>query len=210
LLADPEEHWKPGYSAYELATRWEAADGFPPEVTALLDQQEGTRAATPLLGIPEHKVPLAGGARASQTDLWVLARTAMGLLSIAVEGKVSESFGPTVGSWGPDTMPGRSRRWEAICRLLEVDTACEPTIRYQLFHRTASALLEAQRFHAAAAALVVHSFSPTHESFADFQQFVKLLGGEVRSPGQLVALAPREGIALYLGWAYGPMSPAKP
>ena len=52
-----------------------------------------------LIGLPEHKVALPGGARASQTDLWVLARTNDDLISIAVEGKVRESFGPTLAEW---------------------------------------------------------------------------------------------------------------
>lgn len=32
LLAEPEKHWRRGYSAMELAERWEAADGFPTEL----------------------------------------------------------------------------------------------------------------------------------------------------------------------------------
>ena len=204
LLADPEKHWKLGYSARELAERWESSGGFPPEVASLLSQHERTRGATILLGIPEHRVPLAGGARASQTDLWVLARTQTGLLSIAVEGKVNESFGPTVGEWQPAGSPGRSQRWAAICSLLEVDQHCDQATRYQLFHRTASALIEARRFFARSAAVIVHSFSSAAASFDDFRQFVRLFGGDVERPGQLVAVPPREDIALFFGWATGP------
>lgn len=202
LLADPEKHWKRGYSARELADRWDSG-GFPPEVESLLTQQESTRGATMILGIPEHRVALAGGARASQTDLWVLARTRAGLLSIAVEGKVNESFGPTVGEWQPAGSAGRSQRWAAICSLLEVDQRCDQSTRYQLFHRTASALIEARRFFARSAAVIVHSFSPTAASFQDFRQFVRLVGGDVDRPGQLVAVPPRENIALFFGWAAG-------
>lgn len=205
LLADPEKHWKPGYSARELADRWEAAAGFPAEVESLLKQDERTRGATVLLAIPEHRVVLAGGARASQTDLWVLARTRTSLMSIAVEGKVNESFGPTVGEWQPAGSTGRSQRWAAICSLLEVDQQCDQATRYQLFHRTASALIEARRFVARSAAVIVHSFSPMAASFTDFQQFVRLLGGDVERPGQLVAVPPREDIALFFGWAVGPV-----
>ena len=204
LLADPEKHWKRGYSALELAERWENPGGFPPEVASLLNQHERTRGATMLLGIPEHRVPLAGGARASQTDLWVLARTHTGLLSIAVEGKVNESFGPTVGEWQPASSPGRTKRWAAICSLLEVDQHCNQATRYQLFHRTASALIEARRFFARSAAVIVHSFGSAAASFGDFQQFVRLLDGDVDRPGQLVAVPPREDIALFFGWATGP------
>ncbi|MFA7012304.1 MAG: hypothetical protein WC202_05045, partial [Desulfobacterales bacterium] len=50
--------------------------------------------------LPEHKVPLPGGSRSSQNDIWVLARSKGQLISIAVEGKVSETFGPTVQECG--------------------------------------------------------------------------------------------------------------
>src|SRR5688572_29387597 len=152
LLASPDEQWKEGYSAHALATRWQASPGFPPEICALLATNDLTGGATLLLAIPEHHVPLTGGARASQTDLWALARTAGGLLSIAVEGKVSESFGPSIGDWDKEVSSGKRTRWDALCALLEVNRDCDRDIRYQLFHRTASALLEAKRFHARVAA----------------------------------------------------------
>ena len=51
-----------------------------------------------LLAIPEHKVPLPGGSSSSQNDLFVLAKNHDHLISIAVEGKVSEHFGDTVST----------------------------------------------------------------------------------------------------------------
>jgi hypothetical protein len=36
LLADPEKHWRPGFSAFATARAWEAADGLPPEIAELL------------------------------------------------------------------------------------------------------------------------------------------------------------------------------
>lgn len=203
LLASPDKHWKEGYSAHALATRWQKSPGFPPEISALLATNDLTSGAALLLAIPEHHVPLSGGGRASQTDLWALARTAHGLLSIAVEGKVSESFGPSIGDWEKAASSGKRARWDALCSLLEVNRDCDRDIRYQLFHRTASALLEARRFHAKAAAVIVHSFSATRESFGDFQRFVRLMGGNVAAPGQMMSVPAREGIALCFGWAQG-------
>jgi hypothetical protein len=203
LLADPEKHWKAGYSAHALASAWEKHRGFPPEISNLLQQNPATRGATMLFGIPEHKVPLAGGARASQTDLWVLARTAEGLLSIAVEGKVGESFGPTIAEWQGESTSGKRERWASLCGLLEVERECDTTIRYQLFHRTASALIEAKRFFARGAVVIIHSFSSTHESFGDFRKFVRLMGGIVGKPGELVTVPSREGLELSFGWAQG-------
>jgi hypothetical protein len=37
LLADPEKHWARRRSARTLAHCWEDADGFPPEVQAVLN-----------------------------------------------------------------------------------------------------------------------------------------------------------------------------
>lgn len=203
LLASPE-HWREGYSAHALATRWHNAAAFPPEIADLLNTNSATEAATLLLAIPEHKVALAGGARASQTDLWVLARTRRGLLSVAVEGKVAESFGPTIGEWQAAASAGKQERWTALGKLLEIQQECDQSIRYQLFHRTASALLEARRFFAVGAAVIVHSFSQAHASFGDFQRFVGLMGGQVNSAGTLVEVPAREGIQLFFGWADGP------
>jgi hypothetical protein len=49
--------------------------------------------------VPEFKVPLPGGAHASQNDIFVLARSTAGPISIMVEGKVNESFGPALREW---------------------------------------------------------------------------------------------------------------
>ncbi len=59
-------------------------------------------------------------------------------------------------------------------------------IRYQLLHRAASAIIEAKRFGAPHAIMLVHSFSQTHEWFADYAAFAKLLGVE----GQSIASSP--------------------
>jgi hypothetical protein len=56
------------------------------------------------------KVPLLGGARPSQNDLFVLARGAQGPVSIMVEGKVNESFGPMLGEWRDDASEGKESR----------------------------------------------------------------------------------------------------
>ena len=83
LLADPEKHWKCGRSARTLANCWEATDGFPSEVSLSFCQSAEPLLAnlTPLLAVPEFKVPLPGGMRASQNDIFVMARSSSGLPS---------------------------------------------------------------------------------------------------------------------------------
>lgn len=213
FLAEPAKQWKTGYSAKALAHCWMSADGFPASVRAALDRSpfEVFHRLTMLLGIPEHKVPLPGGSRASQTDLFVLARSANGdLVSIAVEGKVDEPFDRLVSEWlaaplsdgSPGPSRGRERRLAHLCELLNLDEEAAKGLRYQLLHRTAAALIEAGRFNARHALMLVHSFSPTNAWFEDYAAFGRVLGAEVERD-RIVAVGERGGVDLYLGWVKG-------
>ena len=204
FLAEPEKQWKTGYSARSLAHCWEAADGFPPEVARVLGSAPVFEGIAMLLGIPEHKVALPPrGAVPSQNDLWVLARCSSGLVSIAVEGKVSESFGPTVAEWDWHSSPGKEERLKFLCSKLGVTFPPDDSLRYQLFHRAASAILEAERFGAAHAVMLVHSFSQEHQRLEDYQAFAAALGATDADVGKLSSIGERGGVKLYLGWACG-------
>lgn len=101
LLAEPDKHWRTGYSAKSLATCWLEADGYPAEVRNALEASpdRNLHGVELLFGTPEHEVPLPGTRRPSQNDIWVLARGAKTLVSSAVEGKVAEPFDKTVVEW---------------------------------------------------------------------------------------------------------------
>ena len=76
------------------------------------------------------------------------------------------------------------------------------SIRYQLLHRTASALIEAKHFNASAAMMLVHAFSQTHEWFEDYEAFAALY--RITAERNTVHRAGRlDGIELYLGWVTG-------
>ncbi|EFI34114.1 hypothetical protein Dthio_PD1455 [Desulfonatronospira thiodismutans ASO3-1] len=199
FLAEPARQWRKGYSARTLAYSWQDADGFPDEVGAVLGLK--FPAAEILLAFPEHQVPLPGGSRPSQNDIWVLARSQGKLISIAVEGKVSESFGPTIQEWQAQSNPGKTARLEFLQRLLELD-AVPLSIRYQLLHRTASALIEAQRFNAQHALMLVHSFSQSHEGFQDYAAFAELMGGRA-SKEILNSAGSLSGTLLHIAWVQG-------
>jgi len=158
-------------------------------------------AAELILALPEHKVPLPGGSRSSQNDIWVLARSKGQLISIAVEGKVSEPFGPTVQEWRADSSPGKAERFSYLLSLLGL-SAVPVGARYQLLHRTASAIIEAQRFNAAHAVMLVHSFSQSSEWFQDYAAFVALMGGSAKE-NRMVSVGFRSGVSLYLAWVRG-------
>lgn len=200
FLADPEKHWRTGYSARTLAYAWHEADGFPREVRAVLGQQFPD--IEMLLGIPEHKVALPGGGRASQTDLWVLARAGDDLVSIAVEGKVSETFGPTVDEWLVDASDGKRVRLSFLRAQLGCGEVVPGTVRYQLLHRAVSAILEAKRFRARHAVLLVHSFSRTREWLEDFIAFGALLGADAGAD-RMTTVRECDGVKFSVGWVCG-------
>ena len=208
FLAEPEKHWKPGYSAYALAHAWQdAPGGFPERVREVLIRPAGPfPGIEPLLALPEHKVSLPPrGARPSQNDLWVLARAGDELVSIAVEGKVNESFGPTVEEWGPETSEGKKERFAFLKNKLGL-MAVPATVRYQFLHRAVSAVLEAVRFKAGHAVMLVHSFSAENRGFEDYENFLSLFG----VPGRLDAVATTPlpgGMPLHLGWVRDKLRP---
>ena len=201
-LADPVRHWRTGHSAKALAHSWETANGFPKEVREVFrDSQFGN--VELLMAFPEYRTPLPGGSRPSQTDLFILAEGAGDLIVVGVEGKVSEDFDKLVEDWlGDAPTPGQERRLSFLKRKLQVEDCDVGEIRYQLLHRTAAALIEAERFDARYAVMLVHSFSRKNEYFEDYQDFLKLLG--VRGRVNSVTYAGNKGgIDLYLAWVRG-------
>ena len=202
FLAEPVKHWRTGFSARSLAYSWQEADGFPTEVKRALATQPELENLEPLIAIPEHKVHLPGGSRPSQNDIWILARSSTGLVSIAVEGKVNEPFGPTIGEWTAEASPGKDARLAFLCNELGIRSPPSTTLRYQLFHRTASAIIEAKRFHAKTAVMLVHSFSQAHLWFDDFRAFATALdcSAEVN---MLSHVGVRGGVDLFVGWVCG-------
>lgn len=199
FLAEPEKHWVKGYSARTLAHAWEAADGMPDEVADILGEAFGPFEL--LLAIPEHKTPLPGGRRESQSDVFALIRHQQGLATCTIEGKVDEPFGPIVAEWIRDASPGKKERIAYICELLGL-SEIPAAVHYQLLHRTASALIEADRFCATDSVMIVHSFSPEQRWFEAYERFCEVMGcrAEVGIP---VVLTVPNGKRLVLGWACG-------
>ncbi len=204
LLADPETQWRQGYSARTTAYCWEAAGGFPAEIESALTHSGFARfrQVEPLLIVPEYKTDLPGGGRPSQTDVFALAKDAQGdLLALTVEAKVAESFGPTLEEWAPASSPGKTARLEAIRGLLGLPQSLPDAIRYQLLHRTASAVIEARRFNARSAMMIVHAFGHGGDNHADYRRFVELFG--TPAPEGLALLRTVDAIDIYAAWVEG-------
>ena len=215
LLADPEKHWKDNYSAKELAVCWQKNKRkFPVKVQTVLVSK--FRAIKLLIGIPEHKVSLKGGGKPSQNDIWVLAKETDKLISIAVEGKVHEDFDQPLSKWyhRDSSTEGRKTRFDYLCDQLGITGKCsieDDTLKYQLFHRAASAVIEAERFCAKHAVMLVHTFYTDGKlsHFEDYQNFVELFGllrNEIKEDSIVTVPEPvgkNKDIQLHFAWVKG-------
>jgi hypothetical protein len=154
-----------------------------------------------LMAFPEYKVALPGGSRPSQTDLLVIARNDAGeLVVIAVEGKVAEPFGELVSDWRGESSPGRITRLAYLLETIGLtDDERLGAIRYQLLHRTASAVIVARRFNARHALMLVHSFHPDGLWLDDFRAFASGYGADI-AKNQIAPVAEVGAVSLHLGW----------
>ncbi len=204
LLGKPKLHWKRGFSAMAAAASWESnAPALPPEIVCLLEGVSDSFANLELVAaIPEWEVDLPGGDRPSQTDVLAVCRNEVGLTVLGVEAKVNEPFGPTLGEKRTDASAGQLERIAYLADLLGASEPLDDEIRYQLLHRTGSALLAAREFHAQNAVMVVQSFSPTQKWRKDFEQFAAALGA-VQIEADLFEVHLESHLRLLLGWCTG-------
>lgn len=209
-LGQGRSHWKVGRSAHALAHVWFRANGLPARVADVLQAQPHLAEAKLIEGFFERETDLGDGAKPSQTDLLALIELDDRLAVLAVEGKVDDAFGDqTVGAWldgkaGSDPK-GRVTRLGILCDWLGLDPEAARTraLRYQLLHRTVSALIEARRWRCAEAIMLVHSFGPIYpkgDRFDDFVQFCAAMGALDVRRHAVAAPLNRQGIKLWLGW----------
>lgn len=196
-------HWQPGRSAKSLADLWFKANSLPASISAALANDLKLNSAVLLDAFLERSVDLGDGQRPSQSDLMAIVRLNDGLGVLAIEAKVDETFGPTVDEWLSEPKgdkPTRLARLGKLCKMLGLSPTSVGSIRYQLIHRTASALIEAERYRARDAAMIVQSFCPKRSWFADYQAFVQAMGLGEETDGSLTRAKNCEGINLRLGW----------
>ena len=205
LLGKPKLHWKKGRSAMTSAACWEESQPqLPSEIVQVLEDSHDPSLMNLelLVAIPEWEVDLPGGSTASQTDILALARNQTNLVILAVEAKVEEPFGPTLDEKKSGATEGELRRIAYLEKELGRNDPFEGHIRYQLLHRTVSAILTARAFHAQVAVMLVHSFSPDSRWRSDFEAFCDDLGCTDLS--QDVRVAPdKHGPRLILVWCKG-------
>ena len=75
-------------------------------------------------------------------------------------------------------------------------------IRYQLLHRTASAVITADQYRAVAAMVLVHSFSERQCDWTDYEAFVGLFGPQACA-GQAQRLSSASSVPIFAAWVAG-------
>lgn len=205
LLGKPKLHWKKGRSAMSAAACWEESQPLlPPEITQVLEgsKEQSLSNLELILAIPEWEVELPGGDTSSQTDILAITRNESSLVILAVEAKVDEPFGPTLEEKKSGATEGQLGRIAYLERELGRTIPFKDHLRYQLLHRSVSALLTARAFYAHIAVMLVHSFSHTSKWRDDFEAFCQSLG--CTSLSQDMREVPNiQGTRLILGWCKG-------
>jgi hypothetical protein len=195
-------HWKQGRSAKAVADTWFHANDIPARVRAVVDQAPELTGAELIDAWLERCTDL-GDRRgsASQTDLLAVLGIKDELAIMAVEAKMTESFGQLVSEWIGNGSEGKEDRLQKLCDLLGLDRASVGDLRYQLFHRTAAAILEARRYRARKAVLMVHSFCEEATGLSDFLAFFERMGVKGCGRDALSEPAYIGDIVLWAGWA---------
>lgn len=211
LLADPDKQWRTKFSAKTLAHCWEDFENLPSEFEDSLSALgENFTNMEKLFAIPEYQVYLDTKKAPSQNDIFVLTKGQDGLYVLMIEGKVSEPFDKTIDEWLSDNSAGKQRRLDFLTSHLNIKNTDQlGSLRYQLFHRTVSAILTAEKYYAKGAMMIVHSFSQDNEWFDDYQQFVRHVSKEhgINLNPQINKIARDNilpnGIELFFGWLKG-------
>jgi hypothetical protein len=200
LLGKQEDHWKEEHSAFETAHSWFAARGLPSTIRVILDSEPTFAGAKLLKAFFEKQTELDDlGRGPSQTDVLAILQIKSGLAVIGVEGKVNETFGPIVRDWH-DRSANKSKRLARLCGRLGLRPDDCGSLRYQLLHRTAAALIEAEEAGAHEAVMIVQSFSQHDVGLQDFRDFTVALGLAVTETNKLSEPLSLGAINLRLGW----------
>ena len=192
-------HWKKGYSAHKLTQSWYKADGFPTQVSKVLDSETSLRDLKLIDGFFERKTDLRTPGKATQTDLLVIAKGRHGPVLIGVEGKVKEPFGRRIRNWLDS--PSKKKRLSNLCDTLGIsNNSGIDSLRYQLFHRTAAVIYEAQDRNIDRAVMLVHSFDPGQAGLNDFQAFAEKIGASGAAADCVSQSVVLGKVTIYLVW----------
>jgi hypothetical protein len=115
---------------------------------------------------------------------------------------VDEGFGLLVKDKRFEASNGQRKRLDYYLESLLGLKTLDDSIRYQLLHRTASAILTARDFHAGVAVMMVQSFGTKASPRQDFDAFCHALDAQ-KLPGGMAVVLPFSRPRLFLGWSNG-------
>ena len=121
------------------------------------------------------------------------------------EGKVKEDFDETISNWENTSDVGiEVEVLGFIFSKIGIIGKDIDNLRYQLFHRLASAVIIAEKFHATNAIMIIQSFEidDNKNHFSDFFDFLKLYNHPSVNKSQLYNLNNVNGIDVFAGWVY--------
>lgn len=205
LLADKDKHWRKGFSAMSTALSWENDENIPPEIQSVISENFDFNDLELLLVLPEYKVDLPGGTRPSQNDVLAVFTTKKSLTVMTVEGKAKEDFDDIIIKWKEKTSDvGIEKRLGFILEKIGIKDKNIDSLRYQLFHRLASAVIIAEKFHAENAIMIIQSFNDNNNEnhFNDYVNFTKLYGISSTEKSKLYKLTDLNGINVFAAWIY--------
>ena len=195
-------HWKEGRSAKCLIDSWWASNDIPASIRRMLDEAPEWRDVALIDAFAERCTDLEDGRPSrSQSDLLAIVGLARRIGVLSIEAKVDEGFDKTVGEWIGDGSQGKAIRLAKLMALLGISASSVERLRYQLLHRTAAAVLEARRYRANQAAMIVQSWCPGRSSFGDYLAFCCALGLPEPAANQLTAPVSVGEVQLRLGWS---------
>lgn len=189
-----DDQWRATRSAMELARAWftSPVPVVPLEVAELLASHNLTRGAVLEEAWPELKTPLPYPGEGRNHDLVAIGNVDETRLLLAVEGKVDETMGPTIGSyWRKSKRTDGSRAWRRIDALLaaafgsEAEALKDPWqgLPYQMLTALVGTAIEAANRSCGLGVLCVHEFvteSAAPEKLAlnaaDFRNFIVACG----------------------------------
>lgn len=195
-------HWREGRSAKCLIDQWWNANDFPSSVRSILEQTPEWRDAKLLDAFAERCTNLGDGRPShSQSDLLAVVGLDSGIGILTIEAKVDEGFDKTIDEWLKVDSAGKRKRLEGLCARFGVNPREVGKYRYQLFHRVASALIEAKRYRASHAAMIVQSWCAQRSSFSDYVEFGRLIGFSDIRLDALTEPKTFDSVSLRIGWS---------
>ncbi len=195
-------HWKEGRSAKCLIDSWWKENDIPVSIRRMLDDVPEWRNAALVDAFAERCTSLDDGRPShSQSDLLAIVGLTAGIAVLSIEAKVDEGFDKTVGQWIGNGSEGKAIRLAKLAALLGIQAQGIEGLRYQLLHRTAAALLEANRYRTHQAAMIVQSWCPDRSSFGDYLAFCAALGILEPKANELTGPISLGGVQLRLGWS---------